>query len=86
MALGVGRAQAGRGALVSGMAVSLVGDMGGPPAGDRGEEPVWAALAVCVAPVVWAGVAAGDGIPAGGCADTCRRLGECNGYTWRSPA
>lgn len=30
--------------------------------------------------------AAGDGIPAGGCADTCRRPGECNGYTWRSPA
>lgn len=61
MALGVGRAQAGRGALVSGMVVSLVGDMGGSPAGGRGEEPVWAALAVCVAPVVWAGAAAGTG-------------------------
>ncbi|MFR1754629.1 MAG: hypothetical protein ACLSV7_08040 [Oscillospiraceae bacterium] len=71
---------------MSGMVVSLVGDMGGSPAGGRGEEPVWAALAVCVAPVVWAGAAAGDGIPAGGCADTCRRPGECNGYTWRSPA
>ncbi len=49
------------------------------PAG-RGEaaEPVWEA------PVVWAGAVGADGvdgIPAGGCADRCRRPGECSGYT-----
>lgn len=51
-----------------------------PPAGGMGEEPVW------VAPVVWAGAAGVDGIPAGGYAGRCRRPGECSGYTWNSPA
>ncbi|MEI3059586.1 MAG: hypothetical protein V8T29_02640 [Oscillospiraceae bacterium] len=58
------------------------GTLGGmaPPAGGMGEEPVW------VAPVVWAGAAGVDGIPAGGYAGRCRRPGECSGYTWNSPA